>query len=102
MHLARDERRRLRAEGRLVDEPKSSDDASDESTQERETSPWVIAGVYGALGFEFVGFIVGGYLVGQAIDEWLGSYPVATLACIALGLVGVLWHTYRISKRFLE
>ncbi|MGM0556612.1 MAG: AtpZ/AtpI family protein [Myxococcota bacterium] len=67
-----------------------------------EQSPWLTVGVFGALGFEFVGFILGGYVVGQAIDTRLDSYPIATLTCIALGLVGVLWHTYRISKKFLE
>ena len=69
---------------------------------EEEPNPWLVAGVFGALGFEFVGFIVGGWVVGSAIDNYFGTEPYGTLGCILLGLVGVLWHIFRVSKRFLD
>jgi F0F1-type ATP synthase assembly protein I len=84
-----------------VDDSDRSGDSPDDKNGD-EKSPWLTVGVFGALGFEFVGFILGGYVVGNAIDKRLETYPIATLTCIALGLIGVLWHTYRISKRFLE
>ena len=74
--------------------------STDDSNQEK--SPWVVAGVFGALGFEFVGFTIGGYLVGKAIDDYFATEPFGVIICIALGLVGVFIHIYRISKRFVE
>lgn len=83
-------------------EPKrpASSEPSDTSTEER--SPWLVAGVFGALGFEFVGFIVGGYIVGAFIDGRLDTDPWGVITMVFLGLVGVLWHIYRVAKRFLE
>ena len=79
------------------DPGQSAGESSDE-----EQSPWLVAGVFGALGFEFVGFVVGGYIVGNLIDDKFGTQPWGVLVCVLLGLVGVLWHVYRVSKRFLD
>lgn len=68
----------------------------------QEHSPWYVAGVFGALGFEFVGFIVGGYIVGALIDDHFGTAPWGVVITVLLGLVGVLWHVYRVAKNFLE
>lgn len=70
--------------------------------KKEEQSPWLVAGVFGALGFEFVGFIVGGYIVGALIDDRFHTAPWGVMTMVLLGLVGVLWHTYRVAKRFLE
>jgi F0F1-type ATP synthase assembly protein I len=80
--------------------PSSSD--LDEATDNGEQSPWLVAGVFGALGFEFVGFILGGYIVGAFIDDRFGTAPWGVMTMVLLGLVAVLWHTYRVAKRFLE
>lgn len=88
-----------------MDDPAKRDPAAEGATKgdesDEDKSPWLVAGVFGALGFEFVGFIVGGWVVGSAIDDYFGTEPYGTLICILLGLVGVLWHVYRVSKRFL-
>ncbi|MFP4600290.1 MAG: AtpZ/AtpI family protein [Persicimonas sp.] len=73
----------------------------DEQASE-EQSPWVVAGVFAALGFEFVGFIVGGLLVGAYIDKSFGTGPWGVLVMVLLGLVGVLVHIYHVAKRFLD
>ncbi|QDG50827.1 AtpZ/AtpI family protein [Persicimonas caeni] len=78
----------------------ASSDADEQPTEER--SPWLVAGVFGALGFEFVGFIIGGYIVGALIDGQFGTHPWGVIVMVLLGLVGVLWHIYRVAKRFLE
>lgn len=83
-------------------EPKKSTAQPGDGEGEEEHSPWFVAGVFGALGFEFVGFIIGGYVVGYAVDSKFGTEPWGVLVCVLLGLVGVLWHVYRVAKRFLD
>ncbi len=82
------------------DEPQKASSATAESPAER--SPWYVAGIFGALGFEFVGFIVGGYVVGAFIDHKLGTGPWGAVTCVLLGLLGALWHIYRVAKNFME
>ena len=74
--------------------------SNDDSDEQR--SPWVVAGVFGALGFEFVGFTIGGYIVGRIVDDHFATEPFGVIIGIALGLIGVFWHIYRVSKRFIE
>jgi F0F1-type ATP synthase assembly protein I len=79
-----------------------SESKEPQESEPKEQSPWIVAGVFGALGFEFVGFIIGGYIVGAMIDDKFSTAPWGVLTMVLLGLVGVLWHTYRVAKRFLE
>ena len=83
-------------------EPKKSTSSDTDETAAEERSPWFVTGVFGALGFEFVGFVVGGYIVGDVIDDSFGSEPWGVITMVLLGLLGVLWHIYRVAKRFLE
>jgi len=86
-------------------EPKKSSSSEPDETgpqKEEEKSPWIVAGVFGALGFEFVGFIIGGYFIGAVIDDNFATAPWGVTTMMLLGLVAVLWHTYRVAKRFLE
>lgn len=83
-------------------EPKRSSSSDTDETAAEEQSAWYVAGVFGALGFEFVGFIIGGYIVGDIIDGKFGTEPWGVVTMVLLGLLGVLWHIYRVAKRFLE
>lgn len=83
-------------------EPKSRTSSEPNDTPSEERSPWYVAGVFGALGFEFVGFTIGGYIVGAAIDGRFDTHPWGVITMVLLGLLGVLWHIYRVAKRFLE
>jgi F0F1-type ATP synthase assembly protein I len=79
-----------------------SEEPNDQEQSTEEPSPWYIAGVFGALGFEFVGFVVGGFIVGAYLDSTFGWAPWGVIACVLLGLIAVLWHSYLVAKRFLE
>lgn len=59
-------------------------------------------GIYGAMGFEFVGLVVGGSVVGFWIDEKFGTRPWGVVSLILLGMFAALWHVYRVTKRFLK
>ncbi len=87
------------SESKELKRPASSDS---DATPTEERSPWFVAGVFGALGFEFVGFIIGGYIVGAFIDGRFDTHPWGVITMVLLGLLGVLWHIYRVAKRFLE
>ena len=74
---------------------------TDDDGKEGEESLWKTAGIFGALGTEFVGSTVGGYIVGQWLDERFDTAPWLTLGCILLGLVAAGWHVYLITRRFI-
>lgn len=62
--------------------------------------PIVRYGRYGALAFEFSGTIVGGSVVGWALDRWLGSSPYALVVCTLLAVVGGFIRMIVILKGF--
>ena len=74
---------------------------TDPSPTPRTGSPWVKAGIVGALGGEFVGAIIAGTYLGHWVDERFETQPVGLLVGMMLGLVGVSVHIVRIAKRFL-
>lgn len=76
-------------------------DGRAESTDDQR-SPWVVAGVFGALGFEFVGFIVGGALIGAFIDDYFGTDPWGVIVMMFVGLAGVSVHIFHVAGRYLE
>lgn len=79
---------------------------SDNDDKHREDSDggsqWKTLGIYGAMGFEFVGLVVGGSLVGYWIDEKFNTAPWGVVSLILLGMLAALWHVYRVAKRFLK
>lgn len=64
-------------------------------------NPWVRAGIFGALGFEFVAFTLVGVWGGNFIDDYFNSSPWGLLACLLLSLVGAGIHLLHITRRFL-
>lgn len=80
----------------------SDEPSGDREPPNEERSPWVVAGVFGALGFEFVGFIIGGALVGAFIDDFFGTDPWGVIVMMFLGLVGVSVHIFHVATRYLE
>ncbi len=62
---------------------------------------WMKAGAAGALGFEFVGFVLAGVLVGTRIDARYDSSPIGLLVCLGLAMVAAGWHIYLVSRRYL-
>lgn len=67
----------------------------------KEKNPIVVAGVVGALGFEFVGVVIVCFYIGSKLDERFGVGPWGTVGMAALGMFGTAWHVYLLSKRFL-
>ena len=64
-------------------------------------NPWVKAGLFGALGTEFVAFTLAGVWGGTFIDERFGTDPWGLLGCLFVCLMGAAIHVYQITKRFL-
>lgn len=64
-------------------------------------NPWVRAGIFGALGFEFVAFTLAGVWGGNLIDDYFQSSPWGLLACLLLALLGAGVHVVQITRRFL-
>ena len=67
----------------------------------RGTSPWVTAGIAGALGMEFVAATVGGLWLGHLADQRFGSEPLGLIVGMVLALIGVGVHIFGIVKKFL-
>lgn len=65
-------------------------------------SQWKKLGILGAMGFEFVGFVVGGALVGRWVDERFDSSPWGVLSLILLGMFAAFWHIYRVIHLHLK
>lgn len=77
-----------------------SNDPQKRRTNPTEQNPWLIAGVVGALGFEFVGFMIVGALLGTWIDRRWEVAPYGLLLTMLLMLLSVSWHIFRIIQRF--
>lgn len=69
---------------------------------EPKRSPLVKAGVFAALGTEFVAFTLVGVYGGIWVDERFDTAPFGLLACLILTLLAAGIHTVQISKRFME
>jgi F0F1-type ATP synthase assembly protein I len=68
----------------------------------RGLNPWVKAGVFGALGIEFVATAVAGVYIGSWLDERFDIAPLGTLGCLFAALIGAGVHTFVITKRFVD
>lgn len=79
--------------------PASTPESDDESSDSSSPNLWVKAGIAGALGFEFVGFILAGVFVGAQIDAYFDSHPIGLLSSMAVAIIGVSWHIYRVCRR---
>ena len=73
-----------------------------EDSQPKSRNSWIVAGAIGALGFEFVGFVLAGLLIGSQIDVYFDSEPVGLIVSVALALLAVGLHSYHVIQRFLK
>lgn len=67
----------------------------------KERSPLVVAGMVGALGFEFVGVVIACFFLGSMLDERFDVGPWGTVGTLALGMLGAAWHVFLLTKKFL-
>ncbi|RDV40078.1 hypothetical protein DV096_05840 [Bradymonadaceae bacterium TMQ3] len=65
-------------------------------------NPWLVAGAIGALGFEFVGLVLGGAFIGTRLDAHFETAPVLLLVSMAVAMLSAGWHVWKISQRFLK
>ncbi len=69
--------------------------------QPKKRSTLVKAGIFGALGFELLGFTLVGVLVGSWLDQRFDIEPWGLLGMLLLALVAAGVHIFTITKRFL-
>ncbi|MFU8802746.1 MAG: AtpZ/AtpI family protein [Bradymonadaceae bacterium] len=67
-----------------------------------QPADWVVIGVYGALGFEFVGAMLAGAWIGTYIDQRFGTYPYGLFITMLLMLLGVGVHIVHITRRLMN
>ncbi len=78
------------------DQPEPSLEQAKESG---ERNPWLTIGIFGALGFEFVGFMIVGALVGTWIDRRWDTQPFGLIVTMLLMMLAVGWHIVMITRR---
>lgn len=71
-------------------------------TGSKEPSQWLVVGVYGALGAEFVSGTLGAVVVGSWIDRKLHTDPYGVLLSVVLALTSIGWHVARVTRRLLR
>lgn len=63
----------------------------------KKPDPFLIAfGVYGAVGFQLAGTVVGGLFLGGWLDKKWGTTPWLTVICLLIGSVGGFYNLIRI------
>lgn len=67
----------------------------------KESSLLVKAGIFGALGFEFLGFTLVGVLLGQWLDQRFDIEPWGLMGSLLLAFLAAGIHIFTITKRFL-
>lgn len=72
-----------------------------ESKDLKSPNLWLRAGAAAALGFEFVGFVLAGVLIGTQLDARFDSSPLGLLVCLGLAMVAAGWHIYLVAQRFV-
>lgn len=78
------------------------DDQRDEELDDSSSRAlWLKTGIAGALGFELLGFVLAGVLIGTQIDARYDSSPVGLLATMSLALLAAGWHIYLVGRRYL-
>lgn len=65
-------------------------------------SGWVTALRVTGLGWFVVVSVLGGVVAGRGLDNWLGIYPVITIAGVALGAILASLGVYRMVTPILE
>ncbi len=73
-----------------------------EEGKQRGTNPWVKAGVFGALGMEFVATAIAGVYIGSWLDGYFDIGPIGTIGCLFAAFIGAGIHTAVITKRFVD
>ena len=85
--------------GHMNDHRGDVTESNDEKPKER--SLVVKAGIFGALGFEFLGFTLVGVLLGQWLDQRFDIEPWGLLGSLLLAFITAGIHIVTITKRFL-
>ncbi|MBI4374174.1 MAG: AtpZ/AtpI family protein [Deltaproteobacteria bacterium] len=66
--------------------------------KESQKDSFLVAwGIYGAIGFQLAGMVIGGLLAGQWIDKKWGFTPWFTLIGLILGSIGGFYNLIRIA-----
>ena len=81
-----------------------SEDAPGHEPERHDQGPrtWVVVGIFGALGVEFVSVTIGAIIIGTWIDRRYDTEPYGVLVAVLLALVSIGWHIVLIMKRFLR
>ena len=59
---------------------------------------WITFGIYGAVGIQLALSVVGGFFLGNYLDNKWGSRPWLALAGLTIGFVGGLYNLVRILR----
>ncbi len=68
-------------------------------TLRKPMSVWAQVGFYTSLGFILPGGVIGGYILGWALDRWLRTEPLLALVMAGLGAAGGIVEILRILTR---
>jgi ATP synthase protein I len=75
--------------------------ARDERDGKRGPSP-LIGGAAVQVGIELVAGVIGGALIGYALDRWLSTWPIFFLVLFFLGAAAGMLNAYRYLRRISE
>lgn len=73
----------------------------DSNRKDEPKSPLAKAAYVGAMGFEFVGVVIGAFILGNWANDRFGIEPWGTVICLVAGMIAAGIHVYMIAKRFL-
>lgn len=62
----------------------------------KEDPFWITFGIYGAVGIQLAGAVLGGWFLGDFCDARWGSTPYLALSGLVLGFIGGLYNLIRV------
>jgi ATP synthase protein I len=72
------------------------------SESEPESRRPSVGGAGVQVGIELVAGVIGGGLIGYALDRWLGTWPICFLVMFFLGAAAGMLNAYRHIRRWSE
>jgi len=69
---------------------------------ERRAARFSIGGAGVQVGIELVAGVIGGALIGYALDRWLGTWPIFFLVLFFLGAAAGMLNAYRYISRLSD
>jgi ATP synthase protein I len=80
-----------------------ADAGLDEQQHEgKRNPPALIGGAAVQIGIELVAGVIGGALLGYALDRWLGTWPVLFLVLFFMGAAAGMLNAYRYLRKISE